>query len=92
MGIKIDLDAIGGKYPCRFPRENIAFVAAVVGDGGAWGLILGQQISGKALRCLSDGVDVHTVGAGTQLTAQPAGAEFQRAVKTLMHLFFLIAD
>ena len=92
VGIQIDLNAVGGQYLCRFPRKNITLVAAVVGNGSARFFILRQQVGGKALGGLPHGIDVHTVGAGAQLAPQPAGAKFQRPVKALMYLFFLIAD
>ena len=51
-----------------------------------------QNVIGKALRCFPDGIHVHAVDTGTQDPTQPGAAEFQRSIKTLTDLMFVIGN
>ena len=92
LAVKVDLDAARCHDAGGFPGKQLAFMAAVVGNGDRRGGVLRKQVVGEALGGLPDGIQVHAVGAGAQLAAQTAGAKLQRPVKPLVDLFFLIAD
>ena len=83
-GIDVGRDAVGGQHPGGLPAEQLALVAAVVGQGHLLGQAGGVQRVGQALGGPADGVDVHPVGAGADDAPQSAGAEGQVPVEPVV--------
>ena len=83
-GINVHANAVRGKNSCRSLGKETGVDAAVIsyGDGRRGKMRL--EIIGIALRGLADGENIHAVCAGADHAAQPAGTEFQLAVKAVL--------
>ena len=90
-----DGDAVARHDAGCLARKFRRVVAAVHADGDALlhgGLALCPDHVGKALRRPADHVAVHVVKPHIHRAAQTRGAEFERAVKTVFDLFFVVCD
>ena len=90
--IDAHLDAVGCQNASGGLGKDIALQAAVVADRHGLGTALGQHPVCQTLRCLTDNVDVHAVGAGTQHAAQTCGAKLQRHSKAILDLIVIAFD
>ena len=77
QGIKeINLDAVGGKHFCGYAREEVGVVTAVVCDhNAAVSHAFFEDQVGKALCCVSNGVNVHGVHTCDHGAAKAARSE-----------------
>ena len=89
-GVEPGGDAVGRQHPGRFPGEQLALAAAVVGDGNALVQAGSLEVVGQALGGLAHGVDVHAVGARADDAPQAAGAELQLTVKAVVQAVFVL--
>ena len=84
--------AVGGKNARRGLGKEPGVDAAVVGDRDGWRGKVRLEIIGIALRSLADGKYVHAVRTRAEHAAQPAGTEFQLAVKAIFDGGIVAAD
>ena len=90
--IDAHFDAVGCQNACGGLGKDIALQAAVVADRHGLGTALGQHPVCQTLRCLTDNVDVHAVGTGTQHAAQTCGSKLQRHSKAILDLIVIAFD
>ena len=84
-------NAVGRQRQRRFPGKFRRHMTGIVGDGHTLVLtILRQDIIGQTLCCLSDHIDIHTVRAGADDTAQAGCPELKIIIKTFTDLFVII--
>ena len=91
-GIDVHANAVRGKNTRRSLGKEPGVDAAVVGDGNGETCGVIFEIIGIALRGFSDGKNIHAVRARAEHAAQPAGAEFQLAVKPVLDGGIVAAD
>ena len=92
LRINAHLHAVGRQHlGCR-PGKHIAFNAAVIADGHRLAAALRFHPVGQALCGLTHGINIHTVGACADHTAQTRGAEFQRHGKSLANFVFIVPN
>ena len=88
---KICLDSVCRKAKCRLFRKLRTHTAAVIGNGNALLRIsVLIDVIGKALRRLTNGIDVHPVGACADHTAQSAGTKGEVLIKTILYFLLII--
>ena len=88
---KICLDSVCRKAKCRLFRKFRTHTAAVIGNGNALLRIsVLIDVIGKALRRLTNGIDVHPVGACADHTAQSAGTKSEVLIKTILYFLLVI--
>ena len=90
--IDADLDAVGGQNTGGGLCEDVALQAAVVADGDGLAAALRLDPVCQTLRCLTDNVNVHPVGAGAQNAAQTSGTKLQRHRKAVLDLLIIPLD
>ena len=73
---------LAGQYPGRRFGKEPGINPAVVGNRHAGTGKMLLQICAVAPGSLGYGIDVHTIGAGAQLSPQPAGTKLQIPGKT----------
>ena len=89
----ISLDAVCGKRERGAFGELIMHAAGIVRDRHT--LLLGtdlQDVIRKALRRLTDDIDIHAVGSRSDNAAKTCRAELKIHVETLFDLIFIISD
>ena len=85
-------NAVCGKNTRRGLGKETGVDAAVVGDRNGRRGKARFEIIGIALCGFSDGENIHAVCAGADHAAQPAGTEFQLAVKAVLDGGSVAAD
>ena len=86
------MNAVGGQHAGSGLGEYIGVDAAVVGDGNTLAAALGFHPVGKALGGLTDHINIHPVGTGTQYATKACGAEFQSNGETVLDLLVVPGD
>ena len=90
--IDAHLDAVGGQNTGGSLGKDIALQAAVVADGDSLAATLGLDPVCQTLGSLTDNIDVHAVGTGTQHTAQTGGAKLQGHGKAVLDFLVITLD
>ena len=86
LGEQMDGDTGGGQHAGGLAGEHVRLDTGIERHRHGGLLIAGVQVVGETLSGLTHGVDVHTVGAGADNTAQTAGTESQLTIKTVADL------
>ena len=90
--IDADLDTVGSQNTGGLLGEDVGVDTAVVGNSDQLVAALGLDPVGQALSGLTDDINVHAVGAGTQNAAQTGGTELQSDSETVLDLVLVALD
>ena len=90
LGIDIRNDSVGSKNGSGRLNKKLALVAAIARNGNGRFLKRLVEVIGKTLRRAADRVDVHTVGTGTDSSAQ-AGSTEREVLKERVGYLILVA-